>query len=458
MNNREKQNYRPKVHFTPPTMWTNDPNGMVYVDGVYHLFYQHYPDKPNWGPMHWGHAISRDLISWEHLPIALYPDELGMAFSGSCVYDVNNTSGLGTKDKPPMVAIYTSHHRLTAVEHQSIAYSTDFVHFEKSYANPVLHNPGIKDFRDPKVFWNTVLDCWSMVLAVNDRVNFYCSKDLKEWDKTGEFVIGGNGLYGICECPDCFPVETEDGTKWILIISMIIDTEDPAQKRHKTQYFIGDFDGNTFLETENEKEPLWLNYGTDHYAAVTFQNMDQPVLIGWANNWFYASEVPTDGYCGQMSIPTQVLLKKTPVGYRAAFQPLGLEKRKEELSIIKDQDKLISQTFGVIVTGNGPGKVTLFNTLGEELVVRMTEEDITVDRTKADQKSFSERYGLPEFNSVTVKRYHKGDYRMEIIFDVSILEVFAEDGLIPITMSVYPERPYEFIGLEGEIKAELYMI
>lgn len=457
MSIQVRQNYRPKIHFTPLSMWTNDPNGMVYVDGTYHLFYQHYPEAPVWGPMHWGHAISKDLLTWEHLPIALYPDELGLVFSGSCVYDVHNTSGLGSEGKAPMVAIYTSHDRNTHVEHQSIAYSTDYIHFEKGYGNPVVHNPGLKDFRDPKAFWNNALNCWSLVLAANDRVNFYCSKDLKKWDKTGEFLIGNNGLNGICECPDCFPVMTEDGIKWILIISMILEGEN-TKNHHKTQYFIGDFDGNTFIDTEQAEEPLWLNYGPDHYAGVTFQNLDKPVMIGWASNWAYADKVPTLGYRGQMAMPCEVTLKKTPLGYRAAFQPAGLDQPKNDCVPVGNEVTLSSQSFGLGITGAGQGKITLSNSSGEKLVVEVTEDEIIVNRTKVDKTNISELFGLPEFSDIRVKRYQKGNYELELYFDVSVLEVFGEDGLIPITMSVYPESPFDRMTFEGEMNAAMFML
>jgi fructan beta-fructosidase len=301
----------------------------------------------------------------------LYPDELGLAFSGSCVYDIHNTSGFGSEDKAPLVAIYTSHDRLTQMEHQSIAYSTDYVHLEKCYGNPVLHNPGLKDFRDPKAFWNTTLNCWSLVLAAADRVNFYCSEDLKKWDKTGEFLIGHNGLCGICECPDCFPVETDEGIKWVLIISMIIDAEDKKRSLHKTQYFIGTFDGRTFIETEKADGPLWLNYGPDHYAGVTFQNLEKPVLIGWASNWAYAGVVPTDEYRGQMSLASEVILKKTPLGYRAALRPLGLDQLKEASFPVENNVNLTSQSFGLDMEGVGRGKITLSNTFGEKLVIEV---------------------------------------------------------------------------------------
>lgn len=456
MDLQEKRNYRPKIHFTPPTMWANDPNGMVYIEGVYHFFYQHYPKAPVWGPMHWGHAISRDLLHWEHLPIALYPDELGFIFSGSCVYDIHNTTGFGSEEKVPLIAIYTSHDSFTETEQQSIAYSTDYVNFEKYCGNPVLPNHELKNFRDPKVFWNNIFHCWSMVVAAGDRVNFYRSENLKAWEKTGEFVIGQNGLDGICECPDCFPVKTKEGIRWVLIVSMIINPESEKKKVHRTQYFIGTFDGKTFIETENADRPLWLNYGPDHYAGVTFQNHNKPVLMAWASNWAYAKDAPTKEYRGQMSLPTEVVLKKTLLGYRAALQPLGLDKYRKDAVPFEKETKLPGQSFGLEVKGSGKGKVIFSNLLGEVLVIEITEEEIIVDRTKADGNHYGERY--PEFSRINVKRYQNGDYQLELIFDVSILEVFAEDGLIPITMSVYPRKPYEIIQFEGKIKGAMYLL
>lgn len=238
--------YRPAVHFTAPKNWINDPNGMVYINGKYHLFYQHYPSAPHWGPMYWGHAVSKDLLHWEHLPIALYPDELGCIFSGSCVYDWENLSGLGSKETPPLLAIFT-HHSMDGknTEHQGLAYSTDYEHFEKYYGNPIIPNPGQKDFRDPKVFWNPVRNCYSLVLAAGDHVEFYATRNFKEWTKTGEFKAGEHGHGGICECPDCFPLPTEDGEQWVLTISMILPREQIGvnndvydRMSHITQYYI----------------------------------------------------------------------------------------------------------------------------------------------------------------------------------------------------------------------------
>ena len=452
MSTKGSRNYRPNIHFTPPAMWTNDPNGMVYVNGIYHLFYQHYPEAPNWGPMHWGHAVSRDLLHWKHMPIALYPDELGMIFSGSCVYDRENTSGYGTKEKPPIVAVYTNHGR-HGLEQQSIAYSTDGIHFEKSYQNPVIPNPGISDFRDPKAFYNPVKNCWSLVLAAGDRVHFYKSEDLKRWEKTGEFGPEGNLASGVWECPDLFQVEAEDGRKlWVLIVSMTTTTEDG---RCRTQYFLGDFDGDKFILKQEEKEPLWIDFGFDNYAGVTFQNLEEPLFLGWAMNWGYANETPTGEYCGQMTLARSLRAVKTEKGYRLAASFAGLEKYQHSAYPVNHMQRLCMDTFGMKVTGTK--KITLSNALGQKLVIQVTEDEIFVDRTHAGEHAFHEQFQMPQYCSVRIPRM-KQDGKMELIFDVSVLEVLADDGLIPVSMVVYPEAPYDQVSLEGSGNVELYEI
>lgn len=452
MSTKGSRNYRPNIHFTPPVMWTNDPNGMVYVNGIYHLFYQHYPEAPNWGPMHWGHAVSRDLLHWKHMPMALYPDELGMIFSGSCVYDRENTSGYGMKEKPPIVAVYTNHGR-HGLEQQSIAYSTDGIHFEKSYQNPVIPNPGISDFRDPKAFYNPVKNCWSLVLAAGDRVHFYKSEDLKRWEKTGEFGPEGNLASGVWECPDLFQVEAEDGRKlWVLIVSMTTTTEDG---RCRTQYFLGDFDGDKFILQQKEEEPLWMDFGFDNYAGVTFQNLEEPLFLGWAMNWGYANETPTGEYCGQMTLARSLRAVKTEKGYRLAASFAGLEKYQHSAYPVNHMQRLCMDTFGMKVTGTK--KITLSNALGQKLVIQVTEDEVFVDRTHAGEHAFHEQFRMPQYCSVRIPRM-KQDGKMELIFDVSVLEVLADDGLIPVSMVVYPEAPYDQVSLEGSGNVEIYEI
>ena len=452
MSTKGSRDYRPNIHFTPPAMWTNDPNGMVYINGIYHLFYQHYPKAPNWGPMYWGHAVTRDLIHWEHRPIALYPDELGVIFSGSCVYDKDNTSGYGTKECPPMVAVYTNHGR-HGLEQQSIAYSTDGVHFEKSYQNPVIPNPGISDFRDPKAFYNPVKHCWSLVLAAKDRVYFYASENLKDWEKTGEFGPEGNLASDVWECPDLFQVETEDGEKlWVLIVSMTTTTEDG---RCRTQYFLGDFDGDKFLPRQIEEEPLWIDFGFDNYAGVTFQNLEEPLFLGWAMNWGYANETPTGEYCGQMTLARRLRAVKTEKGDRLGASFAGVEPFRAASRPAGAREWLGSDTFGMKV--NGTKKITLSNALGQELVIQVTEKEVFVDRTRAGERDFHEQYRMPEYSSVRIPRLKK-DGAMELIFDVSVLEVLADDGLVPVTMAVYPEAPYDKVTLEGDGCVQMYEI
>ena len=246
------EQHRPQYHFTPPSKWMNDPNGMVFYDGEYHLFYQHYPEDIVWGPMHWGHAVSKDLVHWEHLPIALYPDSLGYIFSGSAVIDWNNSSGFGKDGQPPMIAIFTHHdpqgekQGSSTFQVQSIAYSTDNGRYWNKYqGNPVVPNPGIRDFRDPKVIWDEERNQWVMVFAVWDHVSIYTSKDLKEWTYRSDFGKEWGSHGGVWECPDLFPMRIE-GThviKWVLLLS--INPGGP-NGGSATQYFIGDFNGEAF--------------------------------------------------------------------------------------------------------------------------------------------------------------------------------------------------------------------
>ena len=227
---KNKEPHRPTFHFTPPEKWMNDPNGMVYYAGEYHLFYQYYPDSTVWGPMHWGHAISKDLVTWEHLPIALYPDELGYMFSGSAVIDWKNTSGFGKDGQPPMIAIFTHHEPKGAAsgtsktfQYQSIAYSNDKGRTWTKYAgNPVVPNPGIKDFRDPKVIWDDATDQWVMVFAAWDHVKFYGSPNLKDWTHLSDFGKEWGTHAGVWECPDLFPliVKGKGEKKWVLLQSL----------------------------------------------------------------------------------------------------------------------------------------------------------------------------------------------------------------------------------------------
>jgi fructan beta-fructosidase len=317
--------YRLQLHFSPPAHWMNDPNGMVYYKGVYHLFYQYYPDSTVWGPMHWGHATSTDLIHWQHQPIALYPDSSGYIFSGSAVVDSSNTSGFGKKGIVPLVAIFTHHDPkgekagTSTYQNQSLAYSLDEGKTWTKYAgNPVLKNPGIKDFRDPKVSWYEAGKKWIMTLATLDRITFYSSPNLKDWTKEREYGkdIGAHG--GVWECPDLFPLQYNGETIWVLIIN--INPGGP-NGGSATQYFTGQFDGHTFTPTATDTR--WLDYGPDEYAGVTWANFgNRKVFLGWMSNWQYADKVPTEKWRSAMTVPRDLSLDKVGDKYLLRSMPV----------------------------------------------------------------------------------------------------------------------------------------
>ena len=320
----EEAQYRPNFHFTAQKNWINDPNGMFFFNDQYHLYYQYHPKSNVWGPMHWGHAVSSDLITWKEQPIAMAPDELGYIFSGSAVVDTNNTSGFGTDSKVPVVAMYTSHDHKKAtsnkidVETQCIAYSLDEgLTFVKYEGNPVIENPEMRDFRDPKVFWNEEKNLWNMVLAANDKILFYKSENLKDWVLLSDFGQGIGAHGGVWECPDLFALKVQgtQAVKWVLLVS--IDAGGP-NGGSATQYFIGDFNGEHFtLDKEFEKElqiaqNFWVDFGRDNYAGVTWSNAqtkrEGKYFVGWMSNWQYADKVPTQAWRGTMTIPRELLM------------------------------------------------------------------------------------------------------------------------------------------------------
>ncbi|CAF4628244.1 unnamed protein product, partial [Rotaria sp. Silwood2] len=280
--------HRPKIHFSPKAHWMNDPNGMVYNNGTYHLFFQYNPFSSIWGPMHWGHATSSDMIHWKEQPIAIYPDSLGTIFSGSAVVDKNNTAGFAKNGKMPLVAIYTQHNEAgekagnNDFQNQSIAYSNDDGKTWIKYSgNPVIKNPGIKDFRDPKVMWYEAQKKWLMTLATKDRITFYSSKDLKNWIKESEFgeTIGAHD--GVWECPDLFSMDDNGKKVWVLIVNL---NPGGPNKGSATQYFVGNFDGSTFIPFNTTIK--WIDYGPDEYAGITWSNTgNRKIFLGWMSNW-----------------------------------------------------------------------------------------------------------------------------------------------------------------------------
>lgn len=459
--------HRPQIHFSPKANWVNDPNGMVYHKGIYHLFFQYYPDSTVWGPMHWGHATSQDLVNWKEGPIALYPDSLGYIFSGSAVVDKNNTSGLGKNGKAPLIAIFTHHDpvgeskKRNDFQYQSIAFSNDDGKTWTKYAsNPVLVNPGITDFRDPKVMWYEPQKKWIMTLATKDRITFYSSPNLLAWNKESEFGMDVGGHGGVWECPDLFSLTDNEGKKvWVLIVS--INPGGP-NKGSATQYFLGEFDGNNFSSTQ--KEARWLDYGPDDYAGITWSNTgDRKIFLGWMSNWLYANLVPTEKWRSAMTIPRELKLKKVGDDIFVTSQPVA------ELSTLQSKPVVlkniqVNRQFNVsskIRNINIPCRlnlelenatdfsVVLSNDLGEETVIGFDKEinQYFIDRTKSGKKDFHNdfagRHFAPRFTS-------SSKMNLSLVIDVSSVELFADDGLTVMTEIFFPRKIYNKIQIKSE--------
>jgi fructan beta-fructosidase len=443
-----QEKYRPAFHFTPPSGWMNDPNGMVYYEGEYHLFYQHYPNGTQWGPMHWGHAVSKDLLSWEHLPIALYPDTLGYIFSGSAVIDHQNTTGLGF----PMVAIFTYHQPEMEKEgrndfqYQGIAYSLDKGRTWTKYSgNPVLPNLNkIRDFRDPKVFWHEKTGRWNMVFAAFDHIQLWSSPNLIDWTYVNEFGKNEGDHGGVWECPDLFPLKTEDGSqeRWVMLVSINPGAPNGGSG---TQYFIGDFDGENF-KSENHG---WVDYGRDNYAGVTYSNIPaedgRRIFIGWMSNWNYANQVPTEKWRSAMTIPRELMLEETDQGLILISRPL---KRIYEILEPVSENTL-----------NIPGYTTLdFNPRenlelewsseeGDRYVLHyMPEKGFFSDRSQSGLTNFSEKFGSEKAFGPFIKR--NGKSKLEIFMDSASMEIFVDGGSMVMTEILFPKIPFSKLEIK----------
>ncbi len=453
--------YRPQFHFSPKENWMNDPNGLVFYKGRYHLFYQYYPDSTVWGPMHWGHATSSDLTHWTHQPVALYPDSLGYIFSGSAVVDYKNTSGLGRKDKPAMIAVYTYHNMegersgRKDYQTQGIAYSLDEgLSWEKYAGNPVIANPGIKDFRDPKVFWHEPSERWILILVAGDHARIYRSKDLIDWTLVSSFGQSEGAHGGVWECPDLFPLITDQGEqKWILSVS--INPGGP-NGGSATQYFVGDFDGITF--TTDQKDIKWLDHGRDNYAGVTYNDAPdgQRILLGWMSNWDYAQVTPTELWRSAMTLPRTLGLKEDDTGFYLVQHPIV------DTSIVGAAEKLtMDQLSAGLTLPLTPSHLQFDLNLGQNTVVELSNDlerfvfkvepskgQMSIDRRASGAVEFSEKFA-PETQT---KEYAPEDRRAEVdIFcDASSIEIFIDLGLHVFTNQDVPEQPYKSLRITTE--------
>lgn len=446
--------HRPQIHFSPKKGWMNDPNGMVYLNGRYHLFFQYNPDSTVWGPMHWGHAVSTDLLHWEELPIALYPDALGTIFSGSAVIDKNNTAGFGAN---AMVAIYTSHNHamekegFEKVETQSIAYSLDEGKTWTKYkGNPVLPNPGIRDFRDPKVMWYEPAQKWIMTLATSDHITFYSSADLKSWTRESEFGkdLGAHG--GVWECPDLFPLSYNGEQVWVLIVN--INPGGP-NGGSATQYFTGNFNGHAF--TPNDTGTKWLDYGPDDYAGITWSNTgDRKIFLGWMSNWKYANVVPTLNWRSANTIARELTMKKEADKYLVSAMPVKeidiLKASSYNTKNVKAKNVNITAKAGKL---NGPAvlklatdelkafNITLSNNSGEKVVIGYDRinNQYFIDRSGSGKIDFSKDFG----NKIVAPRLSiNKETDVTLVIDVASVELFADKGLSVLTAIFFPTSGY----------------
>jgi fructan beta-fructosidase len=461
----QPEQHRPLWHFSPPAKWVNDPNGMVYYKGEYHLFYQHYPEASIWGPMHWGHAISKDLVHWQHMPIALYPDSLGYIFSGSAVADVHNTTGFGKKGgETPLVAIYTYHDPVgekanrNDFQTQGIAYSLDKGRTWVKYAgNPVIKNTGKRDFRDPKVFWHTASKRWVMILAVANHVEFYASKNLKEWEKVGEFGQNAGAHGGVWECPDLFPMKVvgKDQSKWVMIVNIGSGTPNGGSG---TQYFIGHFDGKTFKNDNPDDKTLWLDYGKDNYAGVTWSNNPdgRRLLIGWMSNWQYANTVPTTAWRNAMTIPRELSLHEIAEGLRVFQKPVrevkllrgvSYEIKNEKISDVKTIDnqhltKEIEVSFDLSKTTASRFGIVLNNSKNEnvEIGYDAASKQFYIDRTEGGKKDFSKDYAVKQ---LAPRVSTNNILKIRLLIDVASVELFADNGSVTMTSVHFPNEDFK---------------
>jgi sucrose-6-phosphate hydrolase SacC (GH32 family) len=319
------EQYRPQFHFSAKKNWINDPNGLVYLDGEYHLFFQHNPFGTQWGHMSWGHAVSTDLLHWTELAVAIPEGEDDSIFSGSAVYDAFNTSGLGTTDNPPLVAIYTSNSSLRNVQSQAIAFSLDKGRTFTKYVNNPVIDLEREHFRDPKVFWDDVRGNWVMVVALphEKKISIYTSSNLINWKHQSDFGPSG-GVGGAWECPDLIqlPIVNNPTKKaWVMIVSL---NPGGLYGGSGTQYFVGEFNGQEFISNEGSEKINWLDYGQDNYAGVTFNNApdNRTVLIGWMSSWIYAGSLSNSPWTGAMTIPRELSLNKLGDSLTLVSQPI----------------------------------------------------------------------------------------------------------------------------------------
>ena len=443
------EKYRPSYHHAPERGWMNDPNGLFFKDGVWHLYYQYNPYGSMWGNMHWAHSTSTDLVHWQQQPVALAPDAWGTMFSGSCVVDHNNTAGFG---KDAIISMYTSSRPTPFggdVQAQCIAYSNDGGKtFTKYVGNPVITDEK-KDFRDPHVFWNEEAGFWNMILAAGQEMQIYSSANLKDWKYESSFghEYGNHG--GVWECPDLMKMKVRgtDQEKWMLICN--INPGGPFGGS-ATQYFIGQFDGHKFTCEDEPSETKWMDYGKDHYATVTFDNAPEGrrCAIAWMSNWQYANQVPTMQFRSANSIVRDLGLFEYNGETYCSVTPA-----REMDSIRGQRISHPTETCEIVVSLKGDAQLTLRNSKDEKVVITYDEAEQTIDfdRRRSGDVSFSDAFPC----SVSSPTY--GEVKtLRIFIDRCSIEIFDGDGKFSLTNLVFPSEAYNKIAVKGKAKTTVY--
>lgn len=461
MTNKEK--FRPVYHHTPAYGWMNDPNGMFYKDGVYHLYFQWNPYGSVWANMHWGHSTSTDLMHWNFEGSAIVPDAWGAIFSGSCVVDHNNTAGFG---KDAVIAFYTSAKASPwgDVQSQSMAYSLDngktFVKYE---GNPILTSSE-KDFRDPKVFWYAPGKHWVMMLAVGQHMEIYSSVNLKEWKKESEFGAMQGAHGGVWECPDLveIPVEGTREKKWVLICNL-----NPGGPfgGSAAQYFVGSFDGKKFVN-ESPTQTKWMDWGKDNYATVTWNNAPDGrcIALGWMSNWQYANNVPTRQYRSANTLARdltlyregqELYLKSTPSvevkkarGKKVSIPSFKVSEKHEMVNLF--EEKQGAYEVEIVIQNAGASKIafSLLNDKGEKVSMYydLNRKQFVMDRSESGTVDFSK-----DFPAVTVAPANVDkELTLRLFVDRSSIEAFGEDGKFVMTNLVFPSQPYVKMCFEAD--------
>ena len=469
----DDETYRPQFHFTPAQNWMNDPNGPVFYHGEYHLFFQHNPVGNQWGHMSWGQAVSRDMVHWRRLPLAI-PEQNGiMIFSGSTVVDWQNTSGFckasGSRNPSCLVAIYTGH--TDTLQTQNLAYSSDNGRTWTKYSgNPVvdLH---LRDFRDPKVFWHAPSHKWIMItaLATQHKLRFFASNDLRHWSFLSDFGPAGS-TDGVWECPDLFqlPVENEPGqSRWLLSVNL---NPGGVAGGSGDQYFIGRFDGSTFTSEGSREQVLWADYGKDFYASTSFSDLPKSdgrrIWLGWLDNWDYAAKEPTSPWRGAQSIPRELRLKRFPEGIRLIQQPVReLQSLRHQHYHMEDQGVaaanrlLISQgikgeTLEIAAEIDAENafeiglKVRKGNNEETVIGVNTKQAELFVDRTRSGNVGFDSKFAGRHAGPIRLD--HGKKVRLRIFIDRSSVEVFGNDGECVISERVFPGRASDGVELYAQ--------